>query len=254
MRLIHRDESIQCAFESLHQAASFEPFYPSARIGRFLCCINGFAILLNSRDLRILPKNKIHRKGDHGMKITYLIKKETNSGDASLIEVTKEEWLEIIKQNENLPKDQQRYFIRDVITEGSDLDVMVMESSEEQYKEWYRDRHIETRNCALRKEFEILSLDAPIPDGDDLILADELLDPPKTQNAYLFTILLSELRDSLSKWRPWGESLLDMYLNGERRSCTSKLSKICGVSLQTARRYKREFELYIRTFCEHFFI
>ena len=188
------------------------------------------------------------------MKITYLIKKESNSGDASLVETTKEERLEIIKQNETLPKDRQRYFIRDMIIEGSDLDVMIMESSEDQYKEWYRERHIETRNYTLRKEFEILSLDAPISDGEDLILADELQAPQNNQSAYLFTILLSELRESLSKWRPWGESLLDMYLNGERRSCTLKLSQLCGVSLQTARRYKREFELYIRTFCEQFFI
>ena len=84
------------------------------------------------------------------MKITYLIKKESNSGDASLVETTKEEWLEIIKQNETLPKDRQRYFIRDMIIEGSDLDVMIMESSEDQYKEWYRERHIETRNYTLR--------------------------------------------------------------------------------------------------------
>lgn len=188
------------------------------------------------------------------MQITYLIKKETENGNSSLAEASKEEWLEITKQNENLPKEQQRFFIRDVIVDGSDIDVMIIETSEERYKEWSKDRLIEKRNYAARKEFEILSLDAPIPEGDDLILADELVDSQKSQNAYLFTVLLSELRESLSKWRPWGESLLDMYLNGERRSCTTKLSQICGVSLQTARRYKREFELYLRTFCEQFFL
>ena len=72
------------------------------------------------------------------MKITYLIKKESNSGDASLVETTKEEWLEIIKQNETLPKDRQRYFIRDMIIEGSDLDVMIMKIFDDRLKVFVR--------------------------------------------------------------------------------------------------------------------
>lgn len=189
------------------------------------------------------------------MQITYLIKRQTDNKEFSLVEASKEEWLRIIEQNKDLPEGKRRYFIRDVIIDGSEYDIMIMEVSKQQYKEWSRDHLISKRNAAARKEIDVLSLDALVSDTDDLIMADELAaDPPATQNAFLFTVLLTELRESLSKWRPWGESLLDMYLNGERRSCTSKLSKMCNVSLQTARRYKREFELYLRTFCEQFFL
>ena len=58
-------------------------------------------------------------------------------------------------------------------------------------------------------------------------------------------ILLDELHEALTLWKPWANDLLDMYLQGKKRTCTRTLAERYGVSPQVVRKYKRQFEEYI---------
>ena len=57
-----------------------------------------------------------------------------------------------------------------------------------------------------------------------------------------------ELRKALEKWRPWANDLLDLYMDGKRRESTNWLAVRCGVSQQMARRYKKDFENFLKNF------
>ncbi len=57
-----------------------------------------------------------------------------------------------------------------------------------------------------------------------------------------------QLREALAAWKPWANDMLDCYLRGERRTCTDTLSLKYGVSPQVVRKYKRQFEKFIKKF------
>ena len=60
--------------------------------------------------------------------------------------------------------------------------------------------------------------------------------------------LMEELKEALAAWRPWAADLLELYLNGEKRACTEALSRKYGVSPQVIRKYKRQFEDFVKNF------
>lgn len=49
----------------------------------------------------------------------------------------------------------------------------------------------------------------------------------------------------LSEWRPWIIDILEYYLAGQKRDCSKQLSMKQGVSVQTIRARKREFEAFV---------
>ena len=59
-------------------------------------------------------------------------------------------------------------------------------------------------------------------------------------------------RKELEDWRPWGVFLLELYLAGEHRSCVPMLVRRYKVSPQTARKYKRQFENFLKKFFADF--
>ena len=63
-------------------------------------------------------------------------------------------------------------------------------------------------------------------------------------------LVLMGLREKLAAWKPWAPELLDMYLDGKKKSCTGFLAKKYGVSEQTVRKYKRQLEEFIKKFFE----
>ncbi len=65
-------------------------------------------------------------------------------------------------------------------------------------------------------------------------------------------VLMEELQKALASWRPRANDLLEMYLNGQKRACTEIIARKYGVSPQVARKYKRQFEEFIKNFWEVF--
>jgi len=126
---------------------------------------------------------------------------------------------------------------------------MIIEAPYEVFREWHREHMRSQRNREFGKSIELLSLDFLVRtrDGFDsygnTLPSEELL-----EESVCGQILIEELRTALSGWKPWGDDLLKLYLCGERRTCTAFLADKYGVSLQVARKYKRQFEEFTKKF------
>lgn len=183
------------------------------------------------------------------MKTTYLVNQKQPDGRICLVAVSSSEWLSVVEMNKHLPAEQQRYFVRDYIIEGDIRDCMVIETSAEDYRDWDRKRLAARRNRKTGENFQHLSIDAPLGEcyGSDT-LADLLGSGEQVEALACDQILLDELREALAIWKPWANDLLDMYLQGRKRTCTNVLAERYGVSPQVIRKYKRQFEEFVKKF------
>ena len=77
---------------------------------------------------------------------TYLINKPQPDGSILLEAATLEEWDAILKYNQGLPVQQRRCFILDVIEDSSDIDLMYIEVTPEEYRKWHSRWVISERN------------------------------------------------------------------------------------------------------------
>lgn len=100
------------------------------------------------------------------MKITYLINQVQPDGSARLSAVSTDEWRSAIRGNDGLLLERQRYFIRDYIADGDNIDCMVIEVSAREYIQWDKDRSAARRNREAGKNFHVSSLDAPLSGMD----------------------------------------------------------------------------------------
>ena len=183
------------------------------------------------------------------MKTTYLINKIQPDGSVRLCVASSAEWMAIVKGNKKIPTEQRRYFILDYIADGDNLDCMVIETSLEEYRSWDRSRSAEKRNRCAKQKFQHLSLNTPLNDSEtsetllDMISADE-----QVESMVCDSIMIDELKKTLADWKPWANDMLEMYLNGQKRACTDILARKYGVSSQIIRKYKRQFEKFIKIF------
>ena len=183
------------------------------------------------------------------MKIIYLINQVQPDGSTGLSVVTTAEWQSIVQANKKLPLEQRRYFIRDCIADGDTLDCMVMEVSAGEYIQWDKDRSAAKRNREAGKNFHVISLDAPLVSTDGIATRLERL-PDQTQFESIVcdSMLIEELKRALAAWKPWAADLLELYLHGQKRGCTETLSQKYRVSPQVIRKYKRQFEDFVKKF------
>ena len=195
------------------------------------------------------------------MKITYLVKQTGESNqknsrpndDSSLVQVSGNEWHNIILANRNLPEGQRRYFIKDIIDDGGDCDILIIEVTKEEYKVWRRERQITWRNHLLGQKYSFFSIYDKLGNQDEgETILETLGTGLSAENLFFCKQLFEDLASSLEAGKPWGKELLQRYMKGERRASTKWLAKFCCVSEQTARQYKREFERFIKTFLENF--
>jgi hypothetical protein len=203
--------------------------------------------VISKSQIRTLSAN--FEIGDHNVKTTYLLNKTRSDGTSKLSVATYEEWISVVEANKSLPAEQQRYFIIDCITDGQDVDRMVIESTAAEYRKWNRERMAPARNRVLGRNYQLLSLDAPVRVGDTVLnLKEALASSVQVEDQACFPILEMQLRAALAAWKPWAVDMLDYYLRGERRSCTESLSAQYGVSPQVIRKYKRQFEEFTKNF------
>ena len=187
--------------------------------------------------------------GDQQMKTTYLVNQEQPDGSVCLAVVSSTVWRTIVERNKQLPLDQQRYFSIDYIKDGDELDRMVIEAPADAYRTWHREHMAAERNRVAGNMFQHLSIDALLFDNDEInCLLDALLTENQAENIVLDRMLMADLRKELAAWKPWANNLLDLYLQGERRTCTNAFAEKCGVSPQVIRKYKRQFENFIKNF------
>lgn len=156
-----------------------------------------------------------------------------------------------MEKNKTLPVEQKRYFILDYIPDGSDMDKMVVEAPVDMYREWHREHMARKRNRDLGKNYRHISLasivgvkDTRANFADMDTMVDNASEEHRSQK------ILEILQNRLAKWKPWAVDLLDFYLLGHRKDCTDIMAQKYGVSSRMVRKYKKQFENFIKKFFE----
>ena len=181
---------------------------------------------------------------------TYLINKQQTDGTVRLSVADHAEWLAVVKANRELPAEQRRYFIVDYIKDGTDLDCMVMEAPVDVYRVWIRGYMAGKRNREAGKGYQLLSADAPAADSGGFGLLDTISAGCSVEENVCGEILLADLREALAAWKPWANDLLDIYLQGHKRTCSDVLAKRYSISQRMVRKYKVQFEDFVKKFFE----
>lgn len=185
------------------------------------------------------------------MKLTYLAYTEQPDGSVNLDQVSRDQWRQIVRKNPSLPPEKRRYFITDCFRDVGVLDCMVIETSQEEYRRWNRERMAAKRNRECGKKVQVFPLDAYLRDKQsDISFQDVMLTEDSEEEKILDQLRMEELQRTLAGWRIWGPYLLKLYLMGEKRNCIAALVKKYKVSPQTARKYKRQFENFLKKFFE----
>ena len=182
------------------------------------------------------------------MEKLYLAYKMQANGTSELVPITREEWEGIIAENENLPVEERRCFFHDIISDGGSFDYMIYEAPREMYRKWNSENTNAREKASFAEEYSFFSLDAGVPDNEWLSGIDLVCSRIGTVEDMEENILWYELRNALRDWHPWAEDMLDAFLNGHRYDCTQLISKKYGVSQQTVRKYKRQFNEFVKNF------
>jgi len=186
-------------------------------------------------------------QGDHTMKTTYLVYKQVN-GVRQLAAATQAEWDDILKGNRGLPLEKRRCFIKDCFGDGEDLDCMYIEVTAAEYRKWNSKNTVAQRkrkNGSLCPHF---SLDTDVPSTDTESLHESIPASFNLEELAIDHILIEELKAALRKWKPWAEELLELYLSGAKRSCTTGLCQKYQISDRAVRKRKEAFEKFVLDF------
>lgn len=178
------------------------------------------------------------------MKITYLVYENSSSGGQLRI-ATKEEWTQIMTENRGLPCKQRRYFIVDTIEDAGELDRMYIESTKQEYDLWHAENEGKRRKRSSQKGIEIVSMDFGSYTNENCSLHGVVTDGIDWETFMIDGLEMEALTLALSEWKPWAIDILEYYLSGKKRECSKPLSIKQGVSVQTIRTRKREFEAFV---------
>lgn len=181
------------------------------------------------------------------MKTTYLIYQDKTS--KKLVIADEQQWKEITAQNLSCPKEQRRYFIADIIVDGDEMDLMIIETTEEEHRRWCNERKPVYRNLQTQKLVKLLSLNATFDAGTEENSLLAFLPCEKDLLANVQSDLaMEQLRNALRAWKPWAEEMLDFYLSGEKRTCSAYFALQYGISERQVRTYKAQFEKFAKNF------
>lgn len=178
------------------------------------------------------------------MRITYLVYENGQNG-GKLRTATKEEWSRIMDENRGLPCDKRRYFIEDTIDDFGEMDRIYIESSKQEYDRWHAADQRKRRKRKSCKDIQIVSIDYQSHTDEGCSLHGLITDTIDWEALIVDSMEMESLTRALSEWQPWAIDILECYLTGQKRECTKFLSIKQGVSVQTIRARKREFEAFV---------
>lgn len=181
------------------------------------------------------------------MKTTYLIYKQIN-GIRQLTVATQAEWDTILKENKQLPLSEQRRFMKDCFEDGGELDCMYIEIPASEHREWNSKNTVQQRKRKIEALHTHLSLDTSVSDADHESLHECVPSDFNLERLATDRVLIQELRQALRKWKPWAEELLELYLSGEKRSCTTALCEKYQISDRAIRKRKDAFKKFVLNF------
>lgn len=181
------------------------------------------------------------------MKITYLVYKQVN-GVQQLAVASQEEWDAILKENRKLPLEHRRRFINDCIIDGNELDCIFTEVSTEEHRKWNSKNTVYQKKRKASKRYTYISLDTGVSDTGVTSLHESVPSDFDLESLVEDQILIEQLRRALRAWKPWAEELLELYMAGEKRSCTDVLCEEYERSDRTVQRRKKAFEKFVLNF------
>lgn len=182
------------------------------------------------------------------MKITYLAYQPQKDGTKALTAISEAEWRRITEENKTASKEQYRYFESDVIVEGNEIDMLVIEVPFEEHQRINAEKKSSARQRELEKGFQFLSLDAPADEDTKLPGLSNLLHPDRFEDEVTSAMDLEILRKALAAWKPWANDFLDFYISGDSWHAATKLARKYGMSSAQFRRYRAQFEEFLKKF------
>lgn len=182
------------------------------------------------------------KRGKKKVKTQFLVRRDPEGKDG-LREATAEEWSRILGENRSRRGDDRRFFIEDRIEEEEQTDRMFIEVCRADYNSWHRDRMRSIRGSG-RAAGEKCEVDVDHLTGPDTFCT-EISSCTDMEKAVEDMMLLEGLKKDLSVWRCWAPCFLDIYLGGCSGDSVKIISRRFGVSEQSARKWKHEFEEHV---------
>lgn len=125
---------------------------------------------------------------------------------------------------------------------------MIIEVSYDEYRRWNSWHTISEHNRKEGKKYQHLSLDAVLNESDGIELLECVGGIEDIDAEAMDEILMKELKRQLAAWKPWATDMLEIYLAGNKGTCSAAMAAKYGVSEQVIRKYKRQFEEFIKNF------
>jgi hypothetical protein len=182
------------------------------------------------------------------MKTTILIYKDINAAEKELRVASHQEWDSILSENRGLPMEKRRCFIKDCFEDNGVLDCMFIEVSLAEYRVWHSQYVKSDRNRREKSKTEQGSLDTDLMISEVDSLYECVSDGFDLEQCVIDRIMMEQLRKKLDKWQPWAVELLDYYISGKKKACTSILSRKYGLSDKTIQKRKKAFEKFVLDF------
>lgn len=163
------------------------------------------------------------------MKKRYIIWKDPacNGRDVEWVEIDRKQFIEMME----LPENRNRYFLRLTGEPYGEAETLLIEATEEQYREWKKEYDAARYRSERDKGFLVLSLDYPPGVEDGTALHDIL---PDGRESVEETALKSVLTEQVRRWVDSlpdedRKLLLAAYADGKT---TVQLAREYGVSQQ----------------------
>ena len=100
---------------------------------------------------------------------------------------------------------------------------MYIEVPVSEHRQWNSKNTISQKKRKIGMRYTHLSLDTGVPDTDAETLHECVPSGFNLEGAVADQVLIEELKCALRAWNHWAEELLDLYIAGAKRSCTSVL-------------------------------
>lgn len=183
------------------------------------------------------------------MKTTVLVFVDETAPKKGLRIATMKEWNEILSNNRGLAMENRRIFYKDCIPEGDELDCMFIETTYAEFIKEEAERKARYRNEKERRKCYFISLaeQAGLQE-DELCVEDIIASGCCLEDAAVENVMIEQLRTALARWNDWAPELLDIYMNGQGRSCTSYLMNKYGISERLVRKRKMMFREFVKNF------
>ena len=182
------------------------------------------------------------------MKTRYLVREQQPDGTYQLVEISSEKWHAIVKDQEGLPMEQQRFFIEDVIYDENGRDCIKIETTLEEWRKWDNNRKKKGREFDHQRKFIHLSLDYVIDTETGATMMTHSIEGCVSEEQAFKECYFEELQRALAAWRPWAVRMLRFYMEGDAKHANKEMMAEFHVTERMVRYYKAEFETFMKDY------